>query len=231
MSIGVLLADDQDIVRAGLRLLLDDEPDVRIVGEAADGQAAIDRARLLDPDIVLMDIEMPVLDGIEATRRVIAEADGPKVLVLTTFERDDYVAAALQAGASGFLLKSAPPEELVAALRTVAAGESILSPTVTRRLIERFCEQTLVGRRDDLLEPLTAREREVLLLVARGLSNEEIAEALLVSVKTVKSHVSNTLTKLQLRDRVQAVVFAYETGFIQPGTADEHRLDLEHPKR
>jgi len=218
VTIDVLLADDQDIVRAGLRLILDAEQDIRIVDEVPDGWAAVDRARLLRPDIVLMDIEMPVLDGIEATRRLAAEPDGPRVLVLTTFERDDYVAAALHSGASGFLVKSAPPEELIAALRTVAEGESILSPTVTRRLIERFCELSLVGRRDDLLEPLTDREREVLHLMARGLSNQEIADALLVSVKTVKSHVSNTLSKLGLRDRVQAVVFAYETGFIRPGT-------------
>jgi DNA-binding NarL/FixJ family response regulator len=226
MAIDVLLADDQDIVRAGLRLILDAEEDVRIVGEVADGSAAVDRARLLRPDIVLMDIEMPVLDGIEATRRLVEEPGGPRVLVLTTFERDDYVAAALQSGASGFLVKSAPPDELVAALRTVAAGESILSPTVTRRLIERFCEFSLVSRRDDLLQPLTEREREVLQLMARGLSNQEIADALLVSVKTVKTHVSSTLMKLELRDRVQAVVFAYETGFIHPGAHDDQAAGL-----
>lgn len=217
MTIDVLLADDQDMVRAGLRLILESEDDIRIVGEVADGMAAVERARLLEPDIVLMDIEMPVIDGIEATRRLVAVAPDIRVLILTTFERDDYVAAALRSGASGFLIKSAPPDELVAGLRTVAAGEAILSPTVTRRLLERFADQGLVGARDDLIAALTARELDVLLCLGRGSSNQEIADALHVSIKTVKTHVSRIFAKLDLRDRVQAVVFAYEAGLITPG--------------
>jgi DNA-binding NarL/FixJ family response regulator len=216
VAIDVLLADDQELVRAGFRLILEAEDDLRIVAEAGDGQETVDLARLRRPDVVLMDIQMPVLDGIEATRRLAAEHDGPRVLILTTFERDDYISTALRAGASGFLLKNAPPDELVAAIHTVASGEGILSPQVTRRLIERFAEQGLVDRRDDLLGPLTDREREVLLMVARGLSNTEIAKELVVSEATVKTHVSRTLTKLQLRDRVQAVVVSYSDGMNPP---------------
>jgi DNA-binding NarL/FixJ family response regulator len=219
--IDVLIADDQEMVRTGIRLILESEDDLRVAGEATDGQEAVDRARLLRPDLVLMDIQMPVLDGIEATRRLMAEEDEPpRVLVLTTFERDDYVAAALQAGASGFMLKNAPPEDLVAGVRTVAAGEGMLSPEVTRRVIERFAEQGLVERRPDLLDPLTEREREVLVHIARGMTNAEIADAFVVAEATVKTHVSRILAKLHLRDRVQAVVFAYEVGLIRPGDAD-----------
>lgn len=217
--IDVLLADDQEMVRTGIRLIVESEDDVRVVGEAVDGRQAVDRARLLRPDVVLMDIQMPVLDGIEATRSLMGEDEPPRVLMLTTFERDDYIAAALQAGASRFLLKNAPPEVLIAGIRTVAAGDGMLSPEVTRRLIERLAEQGLVERRDDLLEPLTQREREVLLLVAKGLSNGEIAEELVVSEATVKTHVTRVLSKLQLRDRVQAVAFAYRAGLIRPGDA------------
>lgn len=226
VTIDVLLADDQELVRVGFRLILETEPDMRIVGEAGDGVETVELARLRRPDVVLMDIQMPVIDGIEATRRLAADPAGPRVVILTTFERDDYVAASLRAGASGFLIKSAPPDQLVAGIRTVAAGEGILSPAVTRRLIERFSEQGLVDRRDDLIEQLTAREREVLAMVARGLTNREIAEELVVSEGTVKTHVSRTLAKLGLRDRVHAVIFAYEIGLIRPGSASTDAGDL-----
>jgi len=217
VSIDVMLADDQDLVRTGFRLILEAEPGIRVVGEAVDGREAVDRVRVLQPDVVLMDIRMPLLDGIEATREVVASEAGPRVLILTTFEDDDYIARALCAGASGFMVKNAPPDELLAGIRTVAAGEGMLSPTVTRRLIERVADQGLVDRREDLLAPLTDREREVLELLARGRSNTEIAAELFVGAATVKSHVSSTLGKLRLRDRVQAVVFAYETGLVRPG--------------
>lgn len=213
----VVLVDDQELVRTGFRLILESEPDLRVVGEAADGAAGIDVVRRLRPDVVLMDVQMPVMDGIEAARRL-AELDEPtRVVILTTFERDDLVVDALRAGASGFLLKNAPPEQLVAAVRTVAAGDALLAPSVTRRLIERFAAHGLVNRRDDLLAPLTDREREVLALVATGRTNTEVAAELHLGEATVKTHLSRVLQKLHLRDRVHAVVFAYEVGLVTPG--------------
>jgi len=217
--IRVLLADDQSLVRTGFRMILKAEPGMEVVGEAGDGTEAVALARELDPDVVLMDIRMPDVDGIEATRRILARgADGPAVLVLTTFDLDAYVYEALRAGASGFLLKDAPEDQLVAGIRIVADGGSLFAPAVTRRLIERF---TTVEERPDppSLAELTIREVEVLGLVARGLSNAEIADELVVSQHTVKTHVASLLRKLDLRDRVQAVVLAYEAGLVRPGEA------------
>jgi len=212
--IRVLLADDQRLVRSGFRMILKAEPGVEVVGEAADGREAIEQARALAPDVVLMDVRMPNLDGIEATRRIVGEAEAPRVIVLTTFDEDEYVFGALRAGASGFLLKDAPEDQLVAAIRVAADGGSLFAPSVTRRLIERFA-----GHSDPPagLADLTDREREVLTLVARGLSNAEIAAELIVSETTVKTHVARMLMKLGLRDRVQAVVLAYEAGIVTPG--------------
>ena len=219
MSIGILIADDQALVRAGFRMILEAEQDLRVLAEAKDGAEAVEAARRVRPDIVLMDIRMPKLDGLEATRRIMAAADQPpRVLILTTFDLDEYVFDALHAGASGFLLKDVPPEQLVAGIRVVAEGDSLLSPTVTRRLIESFVrDHPRASKPPALLEELTARELEVLELVARGLSNAEIAEELVVSATTVKTHVARVLSKLGLRDRVQAVVLAYETGVVSPG--------------
>jgi DNA-binding NarL/FixJ family response regulator len=214
----ILLADDQALVRGGFKLILDAQPDFDIAGEADDGRAAIERARELRPDVVLMDVRMPVLDGIAATRIVVSERLAQHVLVLTTFDEDRIVYDALAAGASGFLLKTAPPAQLVDAVRTVAAGEALLAPTVTRRLIEEYVRRPPPGGAvTDRLEELTDRELEVLTLMARGLSNSEIAASLVVSGATVKTHVNRVLSKLDLRDRVQAVVFAYEHGLVRPG--------------
>ena len=214
----ILLADDQALVRGGFKLILDAQPDFEIVGEAGDGRAAVECARELRPDVVLMDVRMPVLDGIAATRIVVAEQLAAHVLVLTTFDEDRIVYDALSAGASGFLLKTAPPAQLVDAVRTVAGGEALLAPTVTRRLIEEFVRRPPPGGAlTDRLEHLTERELEVLTLIARGLSNAEIASSLFVSGATVKTHVNRVLSKLLLRDRVQAVVFAYEHGLVRPG--------------
>jgi DNA-binding NarL/FixJ family response regulator len=215
--IRVLLADDQDMVRAGFRLILSAEPDVEVVGEAADGMAAVAAARRLRPDVTLMDVRMPRLDGIGATRRLLADAPGARVLVLTTFDVDTYVYDALRAGASGFLLKNAPPEELVHAIRVVAGGEALLDPAVTRRVIEEFARAPAPAALPAAAERLTHREREVLLLVARGMTNAEVAAELVVSEATVKTHVARMLAKLGLRDRVQAVVFAYEHGLVRRG--------------
>jgi DNA-binding NarL/FixJ family response regulator len=218
-KVKVLLVDDQALLRAGFRLILETEPDLEVVGEAGDGLAALAAIPALRPDVVLMDIRMPRLDGVEATRRITA-ADGarPRVLILTTFDLDEYVFDALRAGASGFLLKDTPPEELVHAVRVVASGEALLSPSVTRRLIEEFARQPVSDAPPpSVLSSLTARELEVLRLIARGLTNAEIAAELFVSETTVKTHVGRILDKLQLRDRVQAVVLAYETGLIMPG--------------
>jgi DNA-binding NarL/FixJ family response regulator len=218
--IRVLLADDQAMVRAGFRMILEAEPDIEVVGEAEDGARAIAAVRSLRPDVVLMDIQMPVVDGLEATRRVLGGRDGCppcRVLILTTFERDDYVFEALRAGASGFLLKNAPPEELVNALRVVSQGDALLAPSVTRRIIAEFARRPGRPGMVDAAGRLTPRETEVLQLVAGGMSNAEIAKELYVGEGTVKTHVSNVLTKLGLRDRVQAVVFAYESGLVQPG--------------
>jgi DNA-binding NarL/FixJ family response regulator len=216
--IDVLLVDDQELLRTGIRTILEVEEDVRVVGEAADGAAGVDAAQLLTPDVVLMDVQMPVLDGIEATRRLTELGVGARVLVLTTFERDDLIVGALRAGASGFVVKNAPPDQLVDAVRTVAAGDALLSPSVTRRLLERFAAQGIVPRRDELLDPLTDREREVLAEVAQGRSNAEVAARLHLGEATVKTHLSRVLSKLGLRDRVHAVVFAYEVGLVTPGS-------------
>ena len=220
--IRVLLADDQHLVRAGFRALLDDAADIEVVGEAGNGAEAVELARSARPDVVLMDIRMPVLDGLEATRRIVADQllAGVRVLVLTTFDLDEYVYEALRAGASGFLLKDTPPADLLAAIRVVAAGDALLAPGVTRRLIAEFArrpEPTTVT--PAALAGLTDREREVLALVARGLTNAEIAERLVVSAATAKTHVSRVLAKLQARDRAQLVMLAYETGLVTPGSA------------
>lgn len=214
--ISVVIADDQGMVRAGFRSLLGGEPDINVVGEAVDGEAAVRLVRHHRPDVVLMDIRMPVLDGLAATRRLV-ELDIPsRVLVLTTFDLDEYVFEALRAGASGFLLKDATAEELVTAVRTLAAGESLLDPAVTRRVIDAFA-RVPQPRPDNQLARLTEREVQVLQLIARGLTNAEIAHELVVSDATAKTHVSNVLLKLQLRDRIHAVIYAYESGLIQPG--------------
>jgi DNA-binding NarL/FixJ family response regulator len=210
--IRLLLADDQELVRTGFRLFLETQADLVIAGEAADGLEAVERARALRPDVVLMDVRMPRADGVEATRAIVREQLG-RVLVLTTFDLDEYVFGALRAGAAGFLLKDAPRERLLEAIRVVHAGDSLLSPSVTRRLIEAYASRGEPPA-PAALDELTPREREVLALVARGLSNAEIAEALVVTQKTVKSHVGSVLMKLDLRDRVQAVVFAYEHGIV-----------------
>jgi DNA-binding NarL/FixJ family response regulator len=218
--IGVLLADDQDMVRAGFRLILSTEPDIEVVGEAKDGEEAVAAARRLQPDVVLMDIRMPRLDGISATRRLLTGSPTPtRVVVLTTFDVDSYVYDALRAGASGFLLKNAPPEDLVHAIRVVADGAALLDPAVTRRVIEEFARTPAPQASPPDVKRLTERELEVLHLLARGLSNAEIASSLFVSEATVKTHVGRLLDKLGLRDRVQAVVFAYERGLIRPGGA------------
>jgi DNA-binding NarL/FixJ family response regulator len=216
VTIGVVVADDQAIVRAGFRLLIDSEPDLNVLGEAADGAEAVAIARKTTPDVVLMDIRMPVMDGIAATRLIAADGALPRVLILTTFDLDDYVFAALRAGASGFMLKDRPPEELLAAIRVVAAGEALLAPNVTRRLIGHFVRQPDPLRAaPDALEALTIREREVLALIAAGLSNTEIAGELVVSVPTAKTHVSRILAKLGARDRAQLVVIAYQSGLVK----------------
>lgn len=218
MSVGVLLADDQAMVRAGFRMILESDPDISVVGEAANGEQAVDSARRLRPDVVLMDIQMPGGDGLQATRRITDDDElGCRVVILTTFERDDYVFEALQAGASGFLLKNAPPEELLHAVRVVAAGDALLAPSVTRRIIEQFARRPVRPELGTKLEALTDREREVLTQLARGRSNAELAAELFVSEGTVKTHVSSLLAKLGLRDRVQAVVLAYESGLVTPG--------------
>ena len=211
----ILLADDQALVRGGLRMILDAQQDLEVVGEAADGAQAIEHAAALDPDLVLMDVRMPVLDGIEATRRIVAGNGAPKVLVLTTFDLDEYVYAAIGAGASGFLLKSAPPHQLVDGVRTVMAGDALLAPEITRRLLDRFIRRPPPsGGVPPQLADLTPRELEVLRLIAEGCSNAEIAAALVLTEATVKSHVNHILTKLRLRDRVQAVVLAHRSGLM-----------------
>jgi DNA-binding NarL/FixJ family response regulator len=218
MAVRVLLADDQALVRGGYSMILDAEEDMEVVGEAGDGREAVAQARRLAPDVVVMDIQMPELDGVAATREIAAGDDPPRVLVVTTFDVDDYVYEALRAGASGFLLKNAPPEELVRAIRVVAGGDALLSPSVTRRVVSEFARRgPAAGPPAAGLGELTSREREVFTLVARGLSNAEIADELVVSRGTVKTHVARILMKLELRDRVQAVVMAYESGLVEPG--------------
>jgi DNA-binding NarL/FixJ family response regulator len=216
--IRVLIVDDDDLMRAGLRGVLSSDEAIELVGEADDGRAAAYRTRLLRPDVVLMDVRMPDLDGISATREVLAAFPEVKVVILTTFEEDDYIFGALSAGASGFLLKRTRPEDLIAAIHTIAAGDSLLSPSVTSRVIERMAGQPQPdAARDARLDELTPRETEVLELVARGLSNGEIAAELVIEESTVKTHVKRVLGKLGARDRVQAVIFAYESGLAHPG--------------
>jgi DNA-binding NarL/FixJ family response regulator len=214
----VLVVDDDDLMRAGLRGVLASDASIEVVGEGADGRDAIYRTRLLNPDVVLMDVRMPDVDGITATRDLLAAYPTVKVVILTTFEQDDYIFGALGAGASGFLLKRTAPEELVAAIHTIAAGDSLLSPSVTRRVVERMAGQPPPdAARDARLDELTPREREVLALVARGLSNREIAAELVIEESTVKTHVKRILAKVGARDRVQAVIFAYASGLVTPG--------------
>jgi RNA polymerase sigma factor (sigma-70 family) len=216
----VLIVDDDDLMRAGLRGVLSNDETIEVAGEARDGRDAIYRTRLLKPDIVLMDVRMPNLDGISATRELLAAFPEVRVVILTTFEQDDYIFGALSAGASGFLLKRTAPEDLLAAIHTIAAGDSLLSPSVTSRVIERMAQQPAPDESiDTRLEELTPREREVLELVARGLSNGEIAEALVIEESTVKTHVKRVLAKVGARDRVQAVIFAYESGLAPPGSS------------
>lgn len=225
--IRILLVDDQALVRAGFRMILDAEPEMEVVGEASDGREAVDQTRALRPDVILMDIRMPELDGLEAARQILSgaqEEDAPKILMLTTFDLDEYVYEALRAGASGFLLKDTPPEQLVSAIHVIAEGEALLSPSITRRVISEFVKGTGPKPQAQFprLQDLTARELEVMKAIARGLSNAEIAKELFVSETTVKTHVARILMKLGLRDRVQAVVLAYEAGVVQPG---EHATD------
>jgi DNA-binding NarL/FixJ family response regulator len=223
----VLIADDDDLMRAGRVELLTADPEIQIVGQAATGRQAVEQARRLAPDVVLMDVRMPDLDGIGATGELARAAPAVRVLILTTFEQDDYVFGALRAGASGFLLKRARPEELIAAVHTIAAGEALLSPSVTRRVIDRMAQQPTPELADRAkLDALTPREREVLALIARGLSNREIAAALAVEESTIRTHVKRVLMKLELRDRVQAVIFAYETG-LNSATPERERPPVE----
>ena len=219
MTIRVLLVDDQPLLRMGFRLILQTEPDIEVVGEAADGEVALSQVRALHPDVVLIDIRMPRMDGVEATRRLSLVESPPRILVLTTYDLDEYVVESLRAGASGFLLKDVPADDLVEAVRVVHRGDAVIAPQVTRRLLDRFARQlpaTTAARPAAPLPQLTDREHQVLLLVARGLSNAEIAAELVLSETTVKTHVSNLLMKLGLRDRVQAVVLAYERGLVTP---------------
>jgi DNA-binding NarL/FixJ family response regulator len=220
-TVSVLIADDQALVRAGFRAILEEEPGLSVVGEAGDGRDAIDLARKRRPNVILMDIKMPDIDGLEATRRILSEAEDQDiaVLMLTTFDVNEYVYDALRAGASGFLLKDVLPEELVAAVRIVASGDALIAPAITKRLIEQFARAAPPSARPAGLEDLTPREVEVLTLIARGLSNSEIAEDLVLSPATVKTHVKHVLAKLAVRDRVQAVVLAYEGGLVAPGDA------------
>ncbi len=224
MAIRVLLVDDQHLVRAGFRMILEGEPDIEVVGEAADGRAGVELARRLQPDVILMDIRMPIMDGVEATRRLAGPGveSRAKVIILTTFDADEYVVEALRSGASGFLLKEVPPDDFVAAVRIVAAGDALLAPSVTRRLLDRFAARLPAANPSRLkrLAELTERELEVLKLVARGQSNGEVAERLGLSEATVKTHVSHVLMKLDLRDRSQAIVAAYEVGLVAPGQID-----------
>ncbi len=220
MSIRVLVADDQQLVRAGFRMIIDAEPDMRVVAEASDGAEAVELARSARPHVVLMDIRMPNLDGIEATRRLGAGADAPRVVILTTYDLDEYVYDALAAGASGFLLKDVPPEDLVKAIRVTAGGEAMLAPSITRRLIAEFSRQRPVDPQHLDLGDLTGREIDVLRLLAKGMSNAEIAGTLYLGESTVKTHVGHILDKLALRDRVQAAIFAYEAGLVPAPRVD-----------
>ncbi|MGW2488363.1 response regulator [Streptomyces sp. NPDC001606] len=223
MTVRVLIADDQDLVRAGFMMIIDSREDLEVVGEAGDGIEAVALAQSLVPDVILMDVRMPRMDGIEATRRLAAAGNPARIIMLTTFDLDEPVFSALRAGASGFLLKDIRPDELAAAVRLVARGEALLAPTVTRRLLDRFAGKLPGGTAPPALDALSEREIEVLTLVARALSNDEIAQELTLSRATVKTHLSAILTKLGLRDRVQAAVLAYETGLVRPGSAPQPR--------
>jgi len=223
MSIGVLIADDQELVRAGFAMIIDSREDLEVVGEAGDGLAAVALAKKLQPDVILMDVRMPRMDGIEATRQLAEAGSTARIIMLTTFDLDEPVYAALRAGASGFLLKDIRPDDLATAVRVVARGDALLAPTVTRRLLDRFAGELPGGAPPRALDPLSEREIEVLTLVARALSNDEIAERLTLSRATVKTHLSAILFKLGLRDRVQAAVLAYECGLVRPGTAPPPR--------
>jgi DNA-binding NarL/FixJ family response regulator len=220
VTTSILLVDDQELLRVGFRMVLDSQADLEVVGEAADGVAAVARVAELEPEIVLMDVRMPSMDGVEATRRIVATGSPSRVIILTTFDLDEYAYAALQAGASGFLLKDAPPADLLSAIRAVASGDAVVAPSTTRRLLEKVVRRLPPATDDRPPDPrhaeLTPREREVLLAVARGLSNAEVADLLVLSEATVKSHVGRILSKLELRDRVQIVVYAYERGLVQP---------------
>ena len=217
VAVRVLVADDQALVRSGFRLILETRPDLQIVGEAENGREAVRLARELGPDVVLMDVRMPELDGIEATRQIVASGSAARILVLTTFDLDEYVHAAIRAGASGFLLKDVRPNDLVEGIRLVANGNALLGPTVTRRLLERFAEERDAGAAGEAVARLTGREREILRLLACGLSNAELAKRLFLGETTVKTHVSSILRKLGVRDRVQAVIAAYDAGLVRPG--------------
>ena len=219
----ILLVDDQPMLRMGYRMVLDAQPDLTVVGEAEDGLAAIEVTARLEPDVVLMDVRMPGLDGVQATERIVASGSPSRIIILTTFDLDEYAYGALRAGASGFLLKDAPPPDLLSAIRAVATGDAVVAPSVTRRLLEQFARhlprpEDTPERVDTRVDLLTPRERELLVEVARGLSNAEIAERLVLSEATVKTHVGSILGKLELRDRVQIVVFAYETGLVRPSS-------------
>jgi DNA-binding NarL/FixJ family response regulator len=216
-----VIADDQALVRAGFRMILETDPELAVLAEVSNGEQALDVTRRLRPDVVLMDIRMPEMDGLEATRRIVRLSPAPRVLILTTFDLDEYVFDALQAGASGFVLKDVAPESLIAAVHTVAAGEALLAPSVTRRLIAAYTRDHRPTSPPAGIDELTPRELEILTLVARGMSNAEIAERLVVSIATIKTHVGRVLEKLELRDRIQAVVLAYETGIVQPGATPE----------
>ena len=219
MTVRAVIADDQELVRTGFRAILNSEPDIEVVGEAGDGREAVETAGLLKPDVMLMDIRMPLMDGLEATRRIVTGPESrPRVLILTTFDLDEYVYEALRSGASGFMLKDNPANQLITAVHVIARGEALIAPSVTRRLISEFARRVPQTVKPDQLRSLTGRELEVLKLVARGLSNAEIAGEIFVAETTVRTHVGRILTKLGLRDRVQAVVLAYETGLVQPGT-------------
>jgi DNA-binding NarL/FixJ family response regulator len=221
MSVRVVLVDDQALIRTGFKMILETEDDIEVVGEASDGEQAISMTRSVRPDVVLMDVQMPTMDGLEATGRIVRDASIPsRIVILTTFERDDYVFEALRAGASGFLLKNAPSEELVHAVRVVAAGDALLAPSVTRKVIEGFIRRPASRSNEVDLQRLTERETEILQLLATGKSNSELAAHLFVGEGTIKTHVSSVLIKLGLRDRMQAVIFAYESGLIEPG---QHR--------
>jgi DNA-binding NarL/FixJ family response regulator len=223
LPIRVLIADDQALVRSGFRLIVETRSDLEVVGEAEDGEAAVELTRELEPDVILMDVRMPGLDGIEATRRIVAAGSPARILVLTTFDLDEYVYAAVRAGASGFLLKDVRPGDLVEAIRLVANGNALLGPSVTRRLLERFGDEHGSAGAAEAVARLTEREREILTLLASGLSNAELAQELVLSETTVKTHVSSVLRKLGVRDRVQAVIVAYDAGLVRPGTGTAAR--------